>query len=558
MIQVEPIQNLDGFGTGKTATESIFSQGMLKSQFGVSPKMSIIKATDSSTLTNLSILNWMAQGHFSSDYVYGVGTDGRLFKTSVGSTVWTEERNPGSSHGNGLIFDQKNRLLYARDQYLGMTSDGSSFNDSWQDFTVTYSTTDYRPMDTFEDWVVIGNKNAVAVLNVTDDSFNTEALTLPSGANVRCLKSGKNGILIGANFNNRGALILWTPDYIRSIAPWIWRNKQIRSIIATDDGWIVFTQNEILLTNGYSVQTILADFPDYLYNDIGYSDGLSPQGAELQGDYLVFWGSGSHFNRQKSGLYRLNLNTKLLEFIPVSSGVTHNGTGGAIITDSQYLVHLSYKDDNPSKKYLGVLSNNPGSENYIITYQGQGENEKVAEGIKVTLVVPSFQSGVPAMTADVSVKIANNHRHLFGRAVTRAASVSTNILKIDGSIATANRINKAQVGDEVTFLDGVNAGLVRHITAIANQGTNTEEWTLDSTLPNNTGSGDVMNVSPFKFVDKYSLSDVSELKELYFDIQNRIKGKKFYVKILLENLPTAFMPELRGGQFIYDDLGVKR
>src|SRR6266404_8682677 len=297
MIQIEPIQAFNGFGSGKiqltaalTAAgapgEYFFSHGMQRSQFGIAPKFSIASAADSAGLANLTLLNWFTQGHMTNDYVYGFSNTGRLFRAQLPTpTSWSEQRNVAagvSSHGNGLIFDQTNRLLYASDQYLGMSTDGSSFTDNWKDFGIT--TTDFRPMDTYEDWVVIGNKNQVALLNVTDDTFNNNGLNLPSGFNIRCLKSGKNGVLIGANFNNRGALILWDTFSIRSIAPWIWRNKNIKCIVPTNDGWIVITEDEIFSTNGYSVTPILSDFPDFIINDQSILSNVLPQGADMRGN----------------------------------------------------------------------------------------------------------------------------------------------------------------------------------------------------------------------------------------------------------------------------------
>ena len=570
MIQVEPIQAFNGFGSGKTQLtaaytqagspgEHFYSHGMQRSQFGIAPKLSIATAVTNADLGNLQLINWFSQGQFSGNkYVYGFGENGRLYKASAGNTVWTEERTVGiSSHGNGMIFDQTNRLLYANDQYLGKTTDGSTFTDNWKDFTIT--TTDLRPMDTYEDWVVIGNQYQIALLNVTDDSFNANALNLPTGFNIRCIKSGKNGILIGANFNNRGALILWDAFSIRSIAPWIWRTRNIQSITPTDDGWIVITQNEIFLTDGYSVQPILPDFPDYLQNDLSIINDILPQGAEVQGNNLLFLGRSNRYNRQKAGLYRLNLTTKLLDFIPIPNGVTFNAFGGAIFSDNGNFTHLSFKSTLPDTKLIGVLSNSPIAHPYLISEPlGQTDNEKVAEGVKLTFGVSSYQPTTTDITFDVLVKVCNARRNIFGRGQTRAVSTSADVLKIDGSIAEANGMNKAQVGDEVTILEGINAGQVRHILSIANQGTNTETWTLDSVLPNMTETLVNMNVSPFKLAKKFTLSNVSELIELFFDVQNRIKGKKFFVKILLENLPAGFMPELKGGQFIFDDLGIKR
>jgi hypothetical protein len=566
MINVDPIQAFDGFGTGAPTNpyaptkEYFYSQGMHRSQFGIVPGWNISADVDNSILTNLVNNNWFAQGNLGgTNYIYAFDSAGRLYRTQLGFTSWSEQRfiSAPSSHGNGLIFDQKNRLLYANDQWLGMSTDGSAFTDLWKDFTL--STTDFRPMDTYEDWVVIGNKNQVALLNVTDDSFNANALNLPSGFNIRCIKSGKNGILIGANFNNRGVLLLWDAFSVRSIAPWIWRNRNIQSIVPTDVGWIVITQQEILLTDGYSVQPILSKLPDNAVNSLSVINSVLPQGADVIGGSLAFWGQAAQFNRQQGGLYILNLTSKLFEFVPVSNGCTVGITGGAIFFDNSNSTHLSYITNTPNQKFLGRLGNSNASRAIIITEQiGQTDNEKTAEGVKLSLGVSSMQTLTPNITFDISVKVSNARRNIFGWGVTNATSGAGNLLQVDGSISSGSSVNKGQAGDEVTILEGVNAGQVRHILSIANQGTNTETWTLDSALPNNTEGSIHFNVSPFKLARKFSLSNISELKELYFDVQNKIKGKKFFAKILLENLPSGFMPEIKSGQFIYDDLGVKR
>src|SRR5579864_4227488 len=400
MIQVEQLQAFNGFGTGVPSNvygiatgEYFYSQGLQRTQFGVAPKFSISEEVNDSTLSNLQLVNWFAQGPFTNPYVYGFASDGRLYRAQVPAGSWSQHRavNSVSSHGNGLIFDQKNRLLYANDEFLGMTSDGSTFTDNWKDLTL--STTDFRPMDTYEDWVVIGNINQVALLNVTDDSFNANALNLPSGFNIRCIKSGINGILIGANFNNRGALILWDAFSTRSIAPWIWRNKNIRSIITTDSGWIVITQDEIFFTNGYSVQPIITDFPDYIINDQSILDVLLPQGADVRGNHLLFWGTSPRPNRQKGGFYRLDLKRNLFDFIPVANNVTTSALAtGAIFLDSSNITHLSYTTTGTTNtKFIGRLNNSPAAHPYFISEQlGQSDNEKVAEAVKLSLGLSSY------------------------------------------------------------------------------------------------------------------------------------------------------------------------
>jgi hypothetical protein len=567
MIQVAPISNFNGFGNGKqlltsaqtqvgTPGEYFYSQGMSRSQFGIVPSWSIAKVADNTDLTDMTLVNWFTQGKVSTNKTFAFDSSGQLFSSDLGLGSWSSIRTVTSkpSHGNGLIVDQTNRLLYANDRYLGMY-DGTTFTDDWKDFGSEFETDQLRPMDVFEDWVVIGNMNNIALLNVTDNSFNNIGLNLPSGYNVATLRAGRTGILVGLNFNNRGAVLLWDAFSDRSLAPWIWFNANIKSVIPYGDGWLVITSRGIYETNGYTAQPLIETTPDARKNRASILSGVHPQGAEIVENYLVFWGAFSDYNRQLGGLYFLDLNTKLLEFAPVSNGVTFGITGGAIFFDNNLTTHLSYITANPAKKFIGRLDNAaPTRAIYITEPQGQGTDDKTAEGVKFGINLHSKQTSTPTLTFDMSVKIANMKRNVWNISQTRAASTSANVLKIDGTVFSYAGI----MGDEVTILEGANAGQIRHITSIANPGTSTEEWTLDSVLPNNTAADVNLSVTSFQLVKKYSNSNLTNLKDLYFDISNKVRGKKFLIKVLLENMASNLELEITDGQFIFDDKGPQK
>jgi hypothetical protein len=637
MLTVEPFQTFDGFGTnipqGLTSVtkEYFYSQGMNKSPFGIVPGWKVSKVKDEVDLPTLGLINFFAQGSFgSSQYVAGVDGNGYIYRNDVGTENQSlQYQVSGNNHGNGIFFDQKNRLLVATDRYLakcdgsadyttgtvqvfnGSTSvigtgtswDGTmngklfrvsgstkfykinnvigataltltatyteanatgqnytvytSWTEQWKDFGASYETNGYRQMDNFEDWVVIANLNAIALLNVTDDSFNNIALNLPAGYNLRCVRAGRTGILAGLNFNNKGAVLLWDAFSNRSITNWIWFNSNIKAIVPTDEGWYVITTRGIYLTNGYTKSTIIESLIDSRKNTGSIFPNLLPQGVELIENYLVFMGSYAGVNRMPTGIYLFNLNTKLFEYAPISNSVmSSNAAMGAIFFDNTATIHTAYTTSTPAKKFIGKLQNTNPAQALLISPQlgTQSLNEKVAEGVKLTFGLNTKQTETADMTFDVSVKIANMRKNLWGYVQTAAISASTITLKVD---ATAWSY-KASVGDEVIMLDGTNAGSVRHIANITNAGLATEIWTLNAALAGNTESGILVKTSRFKLARKYSFSAISELKELYFDIQNKIKGKKFLVEILLENMPANLELELKEGQFIYDDLGIKR
>ncbi len=517
---------------------------------------------DATSATNGAVnrMNWYAQGNVGGAYVFGVDNTNQIWQATNGIAPWTVAHVPTTSgHGNGFIVDQKLRLLYAQDRYLGMF-DGTTWTDNWQDFGSTYTTTDYRPMDTYEDWVVIGNGSNIAVLNVTDDSFNNVGLNLPDGYKVRAVKSGNTGVLIAINFNNKGALILWDPDSQRSLAPWIWFNNNIQAIVPSSGGynlnvsyyWYVLTTRGIYQTDGYRLSPVMQSFPD----DRRDSSALitaSPQGAELIGNYLAFFG-GNSFNRQKNGLYMLNLDTSLLEFVPFGTYFnrqsTYGGIGGAIFYDSNFSIQISYSITG-YYNYIGKLANSAPQTCFLITDRlGEGDNDKVAKLLQLSLTLDERQYISTPPTFNITLKIATLTRQLFNFAQTNQVC-GTHSINVDGTLRPGS--NNAQIGDEVTVLSGSGGGQTQHITAITNQGTTTETWTTDN--PNNYTIENSQNmvVSPFRKVGTKTFTAATILKDIVFNIKDEFKGRKFLAKIYFDSI-SGSTPQIESGSFTYDDL----
>lgn len=630
MIQVEPIQNFSGFGTGDTQGEYFYSQGMTKSRFGIVPGWVISGDQNNTTLTTLQLGTFFGQGMLNgrSDVVM-LDSSGYIYDSQAGLNAYTTYYKLSTNNaGNGLIFDQKNRLLFFSNRYIGkiegntdystgtisvtngsaaITGSGTTFTapmagkkininnvfytilsytsatsiilstnytgttasgltynilnsvtEQWKDLGSSNDSFNFRQPDVYEDWVVFPVYNGFAALNVTDDSLANPGITMPTGYTPSLVSSGRNGILLGVNFNNRGFVALWDAQSPRSIAPWIWFNSNVKCIIPvpTTGAWIVITSTGIYNTNGYSFEPILENILDDRINEGSVLQNIKPQGAQIIGKYLAFLGTNyGYLNRNKDGLYLLDLQTKLFEFVPISNGVTRGVTGGAILFDSNSKIHVSYSTPNLSRQYIGSLNNNKGTSAYFITDKlgNLSNNNKTAEGFKLTLGISTKRPEyTPIITFNVTAKIYNFKRPLWASSQTNNASVTANVLRVNGVGYTA-----AQVGDEVTVLEGVNAGLVRHITSISGKGTTGEQWTLDSALPNLTESIIFLTVAPFQLIKKQVLTNLSEIRELYFDIKNKIAGKKFLVKILIDGMDgTTVTPEIHEAYFIYDDKGM--
>jgi hypothetical protein len=544
MINALPFGQSGGFGEGKRANEHYYSSGFRRTPHGITTGYGVSVLKDSVSLSGLGNVKYFAD---RNGRLYAQDDNGKIYEEATpGAGDFALVRSPSNSNGAGLIGDQKARLLYAANTSLGMY-DGTTWTDTWKSGVLTSW---QHPMDLYEDLVIIGNKNGVAVL-YSDDSLSTAAFDLPASFDVTCLRSGKNGILIGANLGYSGYLILWNPLYDRSAAPWIPVSGKVQSIERSDDGWIVVTQKAILWTNGYSTQQLFSLLDDPL----GFAMyTVAPQGTLRVNDKLFILNQNGGYLRLKAGVYVFDLSTYTFEFLPVSTLNTWSVTPLAIFaskTSTQNIV-VGYQDAQLAKNYVGSIRVDSGTKaTFISEPVASGPGDKTAEAVILSLAPSLEYRGKGAISFNASVKVYDFTRPLWGWHATNALAASAITLRVDGS---SNSVFKAQVGDEVTILEGPNAGEVRHIASIASAGTNTETWTMSAAFSNATAAGIDMQVEPWKLVGEKTFTSETDIPELYFNDTEKHRGKRFMVKVLFENITNAQL-QLQPSTFVYDDLG---
>ena len=152
----------------------------------------------------------------------------------------------------------------------------------------------------------------------------------------------------------------------------------------------------------------------------------------------------------------------------------------------------------------------------------------------------------------MAVKVCNCKRPYWGYGLTNATAAGNDQLPCDG---TRSGYNQVQLGDEITIMEGANAGQVRHVTNIANSGLSSQIIQLDSALPNLTESSVHFNITPFKLLSKQTLTSLTQLRDLWFTVKNSFQGKMFLVKIVIDGI-NVVAPEIRSTTLIYNDLGV--
>lgn len=561
MIRIVPFGASAGFSDEPRVGMAYYTQGFTQSLLGAATLYSILNKRDSGTVVGMGNIKYFAN---ANGVIYAQDDSGNVLKeTTPGAYDFSIVRSPGGN-GAGLLGDQYKRLFYATPTELGMY-DGVTWTDNYQGL----SSTGPHPMDTYEDLVLIANGQNVACL-FSDNSFNSSAFTLPSGMTVNAIKSGPTGILIGANFGYQGALILWDGNSIRSKTPWKWTNGKILAIEKYGENWIVKTQREVLITNGYTIKRLFGPFDDPLSFRSYDNSENRPQQMALVNDTLVFVLSTVgiatyHFGRMKPGIYLYHLSTRAWDYIPLATGNMISADINSLFVDVNFnnRILIGYSDVSLAKNYIAALTNTPPTRAVYVSetigvgrlhYQRVffGPTDKVPEAVVLNLGLLNSITDTATTTFNVALKIYNFKRQLWGRSLTNASITGNNKLQVDG---TSSVNYKAQVGDEVTVLEGLNAGQIAHIASIANQGTNTETWTLDTTLPNQTENVVNLNVQPYTLVEKKIFTNLASLKNIFFSLNQSITGKQFLAKLVIDNIGTNLQLELQTSYFVFDDRG---
>ena len=558
-LRVVPFGAYEGFSDLPIVGTHFYSQGFVPSLFGMTTQYSMLNQASSSGTSGLGSIQHTA---VINGFLYLQDDSGQIWKeTSRGNYIFTRVRNPGGN-GAGMMADQYGNLFYAcgsTNNQLGKY-DGSTWNDTFQTLTSTQ-----HPMTWYEDLMLVADGYNVDCL-FSSGSWSNTAFTLPSQMTITAIKSGPNGILIGANLGNQGYVILWDGNALRSKTPWKPVQGQVLAIDTYGPNWIVKTQRQVVITNGITISEVFGVFDDPLsFNN--YDNGnVLPQQMALVNNTLLFsitttTNNVAQYGKMKPGLYMYLLGHKAWAYIPVPSGATFNLFMNTLLVDpSNNRIVVTYSTGGVNY-VANLVAQPPAQAQFVSEIVGHGRikyqriyfgpTDKTVEAVVLNLGILNSLTQSPTISFNASLKIYNFKRMLWGHAVTSAQLTNHNQVQID---ATISGTFDAQVGDEVTVLEGNNAGGIAHITAITNDGASNETWTLDTGFANATANGVNLQVQPFTLVARQTFTSLAQLKNVFFSV-NSIKGKQFLIKVVFDGIQSGLGIELLTSYWVMNDLG---
>lgn len=507
------------------------------------------------TVTSLSMVVTLTNGsanvaRVSGDSFVSGAVRQHLVVTS-GSNIY-HYRILTYTDANNIVLDTS--VTLASGNYTAQIKRG--WTDRWQDFgaDLTGLTTDgylqYIPMETYEDTVLIGRKNNICTLNTLTDTITTDALpafNMPAGFDVLAIHKGSNGVLFGFNFQGKGYLVLWDNYSDRSIAPWIELPDRLISLCKYNGNWMATTSREFYETNGYTFTKVAEKVLDMDIDPL--APQLLPNTSVVIENELYFTTNFSFNGKRRHGVHKMNLETKLVEFIP-----------RADMNQYDTKVQCLFYGGSESRLYVGQsdslayvdLNSQGQNATYISNAQGEGENVKHAEAVKLNLGInPSYTSLLASpFSFIVSVRVCALNQQMITYGLVKTTQTVVNEIVVDETLHGV-----AEEGDEIEFIMGNNAGYSRNITSISGTG-DTVTYTLDRALPALSGGNDYFFRTKFKLIDTKIFNNVTTIDQslLFFDVKNKYKGKRFLVKVDIEDATIPI--EVRPFYFIYDDLGI--
>lgn len=481
-----------------------------------------------------------------------VGTGTTFAAGDVGKVFRIVGENNAADFYKILTFTDATHIVLATN-FAGTSGSGKSYviyrawTDQWKDFGSELTSVKI-PTEIYEDTVLFGRNNNILTLNVLTNTITTDsvpAFTTPSGFVSHSIVANITGILLGWNFQGKGVLMLWDNYSDRSIAPWIRFDDLLLQVVRATGGWVIVTTKGIYFTNGYSIQILAEKFLGS--SNAGFRGGTADNALTL-GNQMYFFLSNDGKNR-RAGIYKLDLKTIIVEYYGVASQNQFDTVVNALL----YSVDFSrlYLATGTTIESLVTVPFSTETYSFETGEIGQGENMKVAEGLKVPLGLGQV-ADTSVFTFNLAAKISTLDRATYLASAVKSTSSALDKITIDETVQPI-----AQQGDEVEFTKGGvsqgNNGCIRNITSITEGGTNAAVYTLDAVLPTMAQANDNFVLSGYKLIEKKSYTALTKLPDPYFDIKNRYKAKSFSVKYVVTNANCPI--EIQPFQFIYDDLG---
>ena len=456
-------------------------------------------------------------------------------------TGWEYTIKTISGTGNNTLeFDSAGSLINASgDEYI-------VWNDNAFDLLNTISVENWqvrewrRQIKQYGDEYFILNGNYLAKLSADGTTIDNKYKQLPARNQALAFDINNDKILVSSEYKNSSQLLLWdgTTEGWQNIINF---DFTIRALVSYKSGWLFMSQGTLYYTDGYNIEelTTIDSKVDIDTFQIGYLEPTYFNGIYYYNKKLYFANSYNDSNLVHYGVYVYDFKNGW-SVISQNKGLNAITLGGVPYS----IFYLNYENNigvGGSGFVNEIKSHNvysSGKANYsFIYYIDLPRPIKITSiGLNIIRPIKKFLNDNSIKQTTIAVNIGDGNRGLIDNVYNTIDSSASNKIRINGTSFYNN-----EVGDECYVIEATSNttdyGKRFYITAIANKGEATEEWTLDGNKEQGkieTNFRGNLKMIRVKKMDKRVIYSNELNKEFLFTNQNTgFLSNKLFIEVVV-------------------------
>lgn len=488
------------------------------------------KATGGSTTTIIDTTrNFVTLGYAVNDTVTNLETGIEYTITSITTTTNANDTLNFTASGTNTTSANDECIAFEDDRY-----DTDTTKQSWQ-----VNQTDWvKQFKMYANEIFFTNGNYIGAISSSDRTLTNDESTvyktrkqLPVKHQAIAISVNNAKVLVSADFNGKGALLLWdgSSDGWNNILK---LDTPIVSLVEYGSGWIYISKGNVYYTDGYQIQKLYG-----LNQSRVLTSSMNPashNGLVISDGFLFCANNGDDLNLISAGVYLIDLNnvnngfTLLKPMVSRGTGLPHSifvnnrftGTASIEIGGSGFVSYI----------YIG---------NYNALYQDKSlimmvslpDQVKVSGiGLNLSRCLKNYNDDTRTERSRIiQVSIGDGDRGLISRAQTINLGTPTTTFIVNGALYKNN-----EVGDQIYVADRVDPTFSERtfITSISGKGTTTETWSTSPALSGVHGDNRELKIIRTKLLARKTVT-YSELKdEIMFFTPNSLMTNKLFIEIV--------------------------
>lgn len=479
-------------------------------------------ASGGSTTSIIGNTDFVVLGYANGDTITNLKTGIEYTITSITTTTNTNDTLNFAASGTNTTSSDDECIIWEDDRFDTLITKAS-----WQ--TAEYNWV--KQIKLYGDLYYFTNGNYLGQILGDESAVDKDFKQLPAKHQAIALSVNNAKILVSANINGKGALLLWDGysdgwnNIIKTDAP-------VSSLVEYNSGWIYVLKGNVYYTDGWQVQRLYSlnqtrNIPSQSLN------ASSHNGLVISDGFLYIANNSGDTNLLEAGVYVIDLNN-------VNNGFSLiKVMGSSRTTNYPYSIFINNRfTDTISIEVGGDIGVSLiSSLDYGANYQDKSliMSIPLPDQMKISGIGLNLSRYLKNLDQDISfsnsrkigVSIGDGDRGLINFA--QVGIGNTKSLVING-LAYINN----EIGDEVYISDTGSSTYSERtfITDITGKGTSSENWSISPDLSDAPINGTNLKMIRVKSLGIKTI-DYNDLKdEIFFFTPNALMTNKLFIEIV--------------------------